>query len=496
VLPKQLQFIQSEAREVGYSGAWRAGKSRALCYKIAAKAQIPGNLCVLCRATLTSLRETTLRALLEPEGDLPPVLPKGSYTHNQTKHLVDIHGGGEILYFGFDRSKAVKGLTAGTIGIDEAVEITADQYEWLMGRLTHKADHNHQLCWATNPGSPSHFLYKRFYKDKEPTRELIHTTAYDNVFLPQDYLDYLDTLTGLYRDRYVLGRWVAFEGMVYDNWNRDHHLVHREEFWKWLLVTVDEGYENPASAGLWGIDSDDRMHRLKSFYKRHVLQSEFVRFLVDFGTEVKDAHGKELERRFVCDPSAAGLIAAMEAAGLTVEKADNDVMAGIQEMRDRLAVRGDGRPGMTIEPDGEDNEHVVEEIESYHFDKDERPAKGLDHTMDESRYGCMYMKQFRSPQLFSLAFEATDRKRPEGCSERKRELDGRTGTERDDLREMAIEAGYVRPTCNLPGGLIMALVCSQKRPCNGCNDAERCDRLQKAEEGRREAILSREGAWR
>jgi len=95
-----------------------------------------------------------------------------------------------------------------------------------------------------------------------------------------------------------------------------------------------------------------------------------------------------------------------------------------------------------------------------------------------------------------LNFEATKRKAAELCSERKREIDGRTGRPRDDLLEMAIEAGYVKPTCSLEGALVMALVCQQKRPCDGCEGTQHCDRAQKAEEGRREAILARQEAWR
>jgi hypothetical protein len=42
----------------------------------------------------------------------------------------------------------------------------------------------------------------------------------------------------------------------------------------------------------------------------------------------------------------------------------------------------------------------------------------------------------------------------------------------------------------------VALVIQGRDPCEGCEGCERCDRLQEAEEGRRDAILSREGAWR
>lgn len=413
LLPKQHGFLFCDAKEKMYDGAFGAGKSRVLAYNAVMAARHPGNLVGLFRKTLTSLKYTTLKVLLERDGGLPPVLPLGSYKHNKTEHRISIHGGGEIIYMGFDDPLRIASLNLGSAFVDEAREIEEDEYTMLLGRLRNTSDPLRQLGLATNPDSPSHFLYKRFYQSKDNTRAVFKSKSTDNFFLPQDYIDMLAKFTGQYRDRFVLGKWVAFEGVIYDNFSRDVHLVHRDisEF-KWFLLSIDEGYKDPAVIELWGIDSDNRMHLLKMFYKRQVLPSKMVQVLKYYGmsliAQLRPA-GIPIEqwevpqRIFVFDPSAAGLRADAEDEGLDCRPANNAVFEGNQCVRDFLAVDNNGRPGLTVEPDAEGTEEWLTEVESYHLDKNEKPAKGLDHAMDGTRYAAMFMKEnVVEPRLLSL----------------------------------------------------------------------------------------------
>lgn len=403
LLPQQYAFLRCRKREKMYDGAFGSGKTRILCYCAVHKAMRKGNLVGLFRKTLAALKSTTLRTLLEPDGTLPPVLAPNTYTHNKTDHFITLHEGGQIYYGGLDDPLRIASLNLGSAFVDEAREMDKDEYIMLLGRIRNDIDPYRQVGLATNPDVPSHFLHDIFYKRKNRNRAIFKSRSIDNYFLPKDYLEMLAGFTGTYRDRFVLGKWVGFDGLVYDNWSRTTHLVQRNESWKWLLISIDEGYENPCSAGLHGIDADGRMHRIKTFYKRHVLQDEFVDMLRTYGTEYTDSRGNPLERRFVADPSAAGLIASLEAMSLIVEKADNAVMPGVQEMRNRLAVQGDGLPRYTVERHGEGNDKFVEEIEAYHYDKAERPAKNFDHSQDEARYACMYMRTHVTPSIQVLA---------------------------------------------------------------------------------------------
>jgi hypothetical protein len=95
ILPKQADFLQATERHVLYSGAVGAGKTRALCLKIAMRASFPGSREGLCRKHLVTLKATTLKTLLEGDGDMPPVLPAGYYQHNKSEKTIKLDGGGE-----------------------------------------------------------------------------------------------------------------------------------------------------------------------------------------------------------------------------------------------------------------------------------------------------------------------------------------------------------------------------------------------------------------
>lgn len=397
LLPKQLLFVNSEAKEVLYSGAFGAGKTRALCFKVAKHASIPGNLVGLCRKTFFSMKQSTLRTLLNPDGNLPPVLPEGSYKHYKSDHIIALHGAGEIYYFGFDNPERVASLNLGAVGVDEGIEIDPDEYIMLLGRLRNPVDLIRQIFIATNPGSPSHFLYQRFFEKKHPDREVIETNSLENFFLPADYLMRLKGFSGQNRARYMEGKWVAFEGLIYDMWDRKVFCAERDEEWKEVIAGIDEGFTHPAVILVAGLDNDGRMHQFQEFYQTGIRPERFVEtacaYAKRFGVEI-----------FFCDPSAAGLIADLKAKGLNAVAADNAVMEGIRRVQKRLTVAGDGRPRYTIDPARCPN--TVKEIEAYRWRDSkikEEPVKEFDDAMDAWRYLVAGVNTRVRPRIISLA---------------------------------------------------------------------------------------------
>lgn len=385
VLPKQDDFLLSKKKEVLYSGAFRAGKSRALCFKAFERASIPGNVVGLCRKTSTSLKRTTLRTLLKSDGKLAPVLPPGSYVHHKQDKTIEIKGGGEILYFGFDDEETIGSMGVGCMCIDEGTELNEDEYTMLLGRVSMETDPLRQTFTATNPGTPHHFLYKRFFENLDPkSQEVIKTRSRDNFFLPKDYLKVLDGFTGQRKARYVEGKWVAFEGLIYDIFNKDIHIITRpDEKWVEIIVGVDDGYHpHPPALLKIGIDKRGGMHIMREFYKLRALQDEIV-------SEALDMNGDFA----IADPSAASLIATMKKKGIKVRKANNKVFPGIFAVLNRLKPKEGELPMITVDPSCTNTRM---EFESYSWKKTriitkDQPVKELDHTMDIIRYVTMYL---------------------------------------------------------------------------------------------------------
>lgn len=386
-LPKQIDFLQSQAREVLYSGAYGAGKTRALCIKLLMRASVPGAREGLCRKHLITLKSTTLRTLLESDGHLPPVLPRGTYTHHKVDKIIRIKGGGEIVYFGLDDPDKIGSYNLSGCGIDEAVEISEDDYTQLRGRIRlDVGELSRQIYGACNPGAPSHFLAERFglamgHKPSDGC-EAIQTKSEDNVFLPADYIENLKTFTGLRKARYVEGRWVGSEGLVYDRWDRSLFVKDRRKKWSRIVIGQDAGYTNPAVMLVAGVDEDDRIHVMHEWYKSRQLEAQ----VIDKARELAKKYNPE---NFVIDPSAAVLIAAMRDKGLPVKEANNEVFAGIQKVQQRLVVAGDGLPRLTVDPRCEE---TIREFETYEWmDGKDKPRKEYDHAMDALRYLVAYV---------------------------------------------------------------------------------------------------------
>jgi hypothetical protein len=61
--------------------------------------------------------------------------------------------------------------------------------------------------------------------------------------------------------------------------------------------------------------------------------------------------------------------------------------------------------------------------------------------------------------------------------------------ERDRMREMAVQQGYVPPACKLSGILIIYLVYRGQNPCWGCNvNREDCGGARKLSENEAEDV--------
>lgn len=373
-LPKQVEFLQSTDREVCYSGSFGGGKTRALCLKLVMRASVPGAREALVRKTLVSLKATTLHTLIEPDGDLPPVLPMGTYTYNKSDGVIRIHGGGSIVLVGMDKPEKIGSLQLTGAAIDEAVELLEKDYTMLRGRIRVKVTGLcNQIYLATNPGAPSHWIAIRFGlvdDDGAANTHAIHTQSKDNTFLPQDYLDDLDTLTGVARARYVLGQWVAAEGLVYPEL-AECVVAPADEIPEGVNVGgIDFGWRNPFAAltGTIYKDEDDLdcLYIHSEIYKREtpleVVTAEIQRIY-----PVGDC-------MWFADSAAPEGIRELRMRGLTVRKATKDVLAGIQTVNAMLA---SGRVYISAAC-----ENLLREAATYCYDdrsEKEQPVKENDH---------------------------------------------------------------------------------------------------------------------
>ena len=392
-LQSQVGFLQSQKYELMADGGRGGGKTRALCYKLLTHAVHRNNLVLLVRKFGRDVKTTTLRTLLKPTGTLgsptylPPVLPPEAYIHNKGEQTIHVHGGGDIIYFGFDQEERLGSLEPGCIAVDEAREIEKDEYLMLIGGLRGASDPNPQILVATNPSAKSHFLYDRFQPEhpelRDPSRDRFFMPPWQNKFLREEYLQMLQNMPLQYRARFWEGKWGEFEGMIWSNFDRAIHVVDRDmaEFHR-VFAGVDAGFTNPYFFGLFGEDENGAFHLIDEIHQSGLLQHEQV----GKSLQMVKQYGRSLDAIYI-DPSAAGLIAAFREADAPVMQANNDVLDGIAKVQSRLDVNKKlNKPLLTI---SQKCVKTLAEIEGYVWKKNEardQPVKEADHSCDGIRY--------------------------------------------------------------------------------------------------------------
>lgn len=343
--PAQRRFMESTAREVLYSGAFGAGKSRVGCEKgLFLSLKYPGNFGAILRKTLTSLRYTTMQTWFR-------YTCPASYIEgwNQLTNICKLKNGSQVVFLGLDDYQKIGSLELGWAFIDEAIELTEADYMMLLGRLRLSAVPFRQIFAATNPGPPSHFLRRRFYLEHDPNTFVVEAKTTDNKTLPPDYVASLQRFTGRYYQRYVEGKWVGFEGLVYDCFDPNVHVVTVANsfaipsHWR-RFRSIDFGYTNPCVVQWWAehpeLESPDKCqclapHHHRAFYLyRELYMSQ--RTAEQNAEQTKRLSGSE---RYIASFSdhAAGDRATFERLGVPTTKANKDISAGIQTVYELLA---------------------------------------------------------------------------------------------------------------------------------------------------------------
>lgn len=297
---------------------------------------------------------------------------------NKSDMIADMRGGGRILFRSADNPEHLRGPNLHWAYIDEGALAHAMTWPITIGRL--RADGLAGPCWVTTTPKGRNWVYQQAGQ-----MTIFRAKTRENPFLAPEFIASLEaSYTGKFAQQELDGEFVSFEGLIYDEFDRNIHVTEYDGRFVEVVAGVDEGYTNPAVIVPVGIDYDGRLHVIDEFYKRRVLQGDLV-------AEAVKLRDKYNITRFIVDPSAAGLIAEMQATRLTVKPANNAVNDGIQRTKARFKVQADGRPRLSISPSCV---NVMAELESYTWKEgktgtQDEPEKINDHAMDALRYVVM-----------------------------------------------------------------------------------------------------------
>ena len=236
------RLFECRAPEVLICGPSGTGKSRACLEKINALCELhPGIRVLMVRKTRKSLSESVLAELERKV--LPPSSPLLSGADRQHRSKYAYPNGSEVILAGLDDVSRIMSSQFDVVYVAEATEITEHDLEILVSRLRNNALRDkktgqpwHQVICDCNPCFPSHWLKKRCDREQMTYIESRHE---DNPACTPDYLERLRQLSGVRRKRLYSGLWVAAEGAVYSEWDRNVHLLDCFEILDdWLRIRV------------------------------------------------------------------------------------------------------------------------------------------------------------------------------------------------------------------------------------------------------------------
>lgn len=463
---KRLWTEWQEHREMLLVGAAGTAKSMSVAFWIDSMCRTyPGLRVLVFRKTRVSLTESWMqtfrKAMLDPHlyllaeyGEHPPpelvtetqayLARRGGYlfegASDAHRKSYDYRNGSRIVLGGMDNPTKLFSTEYDVAYCNECNELTLGEWESIRRALRNRVLDWHPMIGDCNPDHPGHWLLARCKAGQTAEFKAPHT---DNPWITstptgRQYLEDLSRqLTGVRRKRLLLGEWAGAEGQVYPEFDPDVHvidgkLVRNENTGAWWLELPDRkveirrfvggqdwGYANPGTLQIWGLDPEGRLYLLREWYH--------TGWRLDRWADIAEAQHKALRvNPIVCDSAVPESIDAYndrlgsasdrEAPRVAI-KANKEIQAGLDHVRDRLELQEDGLPrifflrnALQHKPDpaltGEDvlassqrPSCLVDEIPQYvnrevkDDDVDTRrddPLKKNDHGCDAMRYVCSW----------------------------------------------------------------------------------------------------------
>ena len=368
-------------------GAIRSGKtvSMSLGFILWAMCKFKNGTFALCGKTVTSLRRNVITPLLETLNGL-----NFSCYEKVSKNYFDVSICGIsnrfYLFGGKDEgsSALIQGITLCGVFFDEVVLMPRSFVEQALARCSVNGS---KLWFNCNPDNPYHWFYREWIlKSKEKNALYLHFTMEDNPSLSHKIKErYKRMYSGIFYDRFVLGKWTISSGVVYPMFDVKHHVVNTlpTNFSRYV-VSCDYGIINPTSMGLWGLNDgiwfriNEYYYNSKENYNKLHTDEEYYQALEQL------TDGLNIETVIV-DPSASSFIECIRRHNhFNVTKANNDVLNGIRRVSDALnqdLILFSNRCSSSIK-----------EFSQYCWNEklNDTPIKQHDHAMDDIRYFVTY----------------------------------------------------------------------------------------------------------
>jgi PBSX family phage terminase large subunit len=392
--PKQGRFVGTSAYEAAFVGGIGSGKSIGGCIRglLASQGYIGShqvlqtpNVGVITAPTYPMLRDATMRAFVDIAGD-------AIQQFNKNEGLMILQNGSEIIWRTASDPDTLRGPSISWWFGDEAAMYARKAWDIMIGRLRQFGVRGY--AWLATTPRGRNWVWQLFVQDKQPGRKIFKASSADNIYLePAIVASWRASYSGDFALQELEGEFIAFEGLIYPEFRREiHTLTIIPESFVQVIAGVDWGFANPGVILVLGLDGDGRMWVLEEHYQRQRRIEEWV-------TVAQQARKTWQIKTFYCDPSEPDYIKAFRDGGLNAVGANNTVNTGLQMVKNRLVLQGDGRPRLFLR---RDVMNLMAEFETYQWAENrygirDEPVKANDHALDALRYGVMGVDMSAKP---------------------------------------------------------------------------------------------------
>ena len=377
---KQRDFLNNANHRWNVkSGATRSGKTFLDYYIIPKRIRRVAGLDGLV-VIIGNTRETIRRNVILP---LQKIWGEEYVTDIRNSDNTAYMFGERVFCIGADKANQSERLRGSSIKYcygDEVVTWSEEVFQMLKSRLDKPYSKFDGTC---NPDNPKHWF--KLFLDSGADVYLQEYQIYDNDFLDESVVRSLENeyRGTVFFDRYILGKWVIAEGLVYPTFtNACIAEPPEDEEPLETYISMDYGIQNPTAMLVWKrygstwYAVDEYRHSGREENKQKT-DEEYYAELYRLADE-NDVESCIL----IIDPSAASFIATVRRHGrFTVRKAKNDVLSGIQAVSACLSA---GKIKFS-----KNCKYAIEEFGLYRWDDksvEDKPIKENDHDMDAVRY--------------------------------------------------------------------------------------------------------------
>ena len=368
--PKIGRFLKESRKRINvvYGGAG-SGKSYTIAQYLIIDKFLQGRdkRILTVRKTLPALRITAYQLVLD-------LLAEYGIPYKQNKSEMTLFfKNNQWLFKSLDDPEKIKSYEANYCWIEEATEVTHNDYMQLDLRLRRQTDGINQMFLSFNPISKLNWIYTELIA-KDVDLGINHTTYLNNPFLSEAYIKRLTGLVDVdetFHQVYALGEWGVLRNTIYSNYKIvDTFPKTFDE----VIYGLDFGYNNESALVEIGI-KDEVPYLRELLYRTGLTTPDLIGQL--------DSLKIDKQAKIYGDSEDPDAIEQVYRAGYNIhpcKKGKGSVKSGIDYCKSRrLFIH-------------QESANLIAELQSYKWREDkngnvlDEPVKFKDHLCDAFRY--------------------------------------------------------------------------------------------------------------